>query len=106
MSKKLKMAPLTVNLIFPETGMENKVAFEWKITGYSYEDLPDVLEDNMSPGTHLIVFEYTSMNVDINREVRMVDFNTFVSGVGGALGLFLGFSIIDTLLYFYNSIFR
>ena len=85
--------------------MENNVAFRWETTEHSYYSLPDY-KVQREPGKQLIVIEYTNMNVDINHEVMMVDFNTFVSNVGGALGLFLGFSIIDMLLYFYNRIFR
>ena len=61
--------------------------------------------DEPTPGSQLIQIDYID-TVDVNYEVQMVDFNSFVSNVGGALGLFLGFSIIDTLLYFYDHIFR
>ena len=45
------------------------------------------------------------MEVSISTEVPLVDLDTFISGVGGALGLFLGFSIIDTLLALYSYFF-
>ena len=80
------------------------MAFEWKTSEYSYYNLPD--NSVRTLGKQRIMIEYADMNVDINHEVRMVDFNTFVSSVGGAMGLFLGFSIIDSLLYFYSHIFR
>ena len=56
-------------------------------------------------GTHIILVEYPNMNVDIRNHVPLVDFNAFISAVGGGLGLFLGFSIIETLLYIYKLIF-
>ena len=59
---------------------------------------------NQSVGKQLIAIEYTDTIVDIHSQVVMIDFNTFVSGVGGALGLFLGFSMIDSLLYLYNIV--
>ena len=55
-------------------------------------------------GKHMLRIEYESMNVKIRSEVPMVDFNTFVSAVGGSLGLFLGFSLIGSLFYVYNFI--
>ena len=76
-----------------------------KTTEYSYYDRPD-LADPPKPGRQAIMVEYIDMTVDIGYEVRMVDISTFVSSVGGALGLFLGFSIIDTLLYLYKHIFK
>ena len=90
------------------SGIENDVEFKWKTSSYIYYNIPDypsVLE-MPAQGTQLIRIEYTDMKVDINSEVNMVDFNTFISGVGGALGLFLGFSIIDTLIYFFTKIFK
>ena len=64
----------------------------------------DYEEFNHELGKQKIWIQYTDNIVDIESRVKMVDFNTFVSGVGGALGLFLGFSIIDSLLYLYNII--
>ena len=49
-----------------------------------------------------ITLEFSTMAVSVSTEVPLVDLVTFVSGVGGAMGLFLGFSIIDALLYTYN----
>ena len=45
---------------------------------------------------------FSTMNVAVNREEALVDLSAFVSGVGGALGLFLGFSIIETSLILFN----
>ena len=46
------------------------------------------------------------MDVEVETEVVLVDLNDFVSASGGALGLFLGFSIIDTLFYMYDFIYK
>ena len=54
----------------------------------------------------MVTLEYIDMSVDINQEIAMVDFNVFVSSVGGALGLFLGFSIIDSVTYLYKYLAR
>ena len=52
-----------------------------------------------------IFLRFSTMEVSISTEVPLVDLDTFISGVGGALGLFLGFSIIDTLLALYSYFF-
>ena len=85
-------------------GQNNEVAFKWKFNEYSYyNSLADAVG---AKGKQMIGIQYTDMNVDVNYEVQMVDLNALVSAVGGALGLFLGFSIIDSLLYFYSFLLR
>ena len=54
----------------------------------------------------MVNFEYQTMNIEVESEVILVDINDFVSATGGALGLFLGFSIIDSLFYLYDFIFK
>ena len=76
------------------------MTYEWTSKEYSYYDMPLFIN---STKEQWIVIEYQDMKVEVHDEVSMVDFNTFVSNVGGALGLFLGFSIIDTLLYIYSK---
>ena len=49
-----------------------------------------------------IFIRFSTLDVSIDQEAPLVDFDTFLSGVGGGLGLFLGFSIIDTLLFLYQ----
>ena len=80
------------------------MAFQWTTDEYSYYNSP--FGELSTPGKQFISIAYADMSVEINHEVLMVDVNTFVSNVGGALGLFLGFSIIDTLHYFINTIFK
>ena len=55
---------------------------------------------------YVVNFEFPTMNIEVESEVTLVDVNDFVSATGGALGLFLGFSIIDTLFYMYDFIWR
>ena len=90
-------------------GEDNDVTFQWKTTEYNYFSMPNFVVDPSeapTPGKQLIIIEYIDMVVDINYEVQMVDINTFISNIGGALGLFLGFSIIDFLIYFYRHVFE
>ena len=51
-----------------------------------------------------VSFEYQTHNIEVESEVVLVEFNDFVSSVGGALGLFLGFSLIDTIFYVFDYI--
>ena len=58
-----------------------------------------------SPGRHTVLINY-DMDIKILTEIPQVDFWAFVSAVGGSLGLFLGFSIIDTMLFVYKYVLK
>ena len=49
-------------------------------------------------GTTQIFITFGDKPVNVIRKVYRVDLNTFVSSIGGSMGLFLGFSIYSTLL--------
>ena len=87
-------------VIYP--GLENEVAFHWKFNEYSYYN--SLADTAGGQGKQHIGIQYADTTVDINYDAKMVEFNDLVSAVGGALGLFLGFSMIDTFLYFFNVI--
>ena len=58
-----------------------------------------------SPGRHTVMINH-NMDIKILTEIPQVDFWAFVSAVGGSLGLFLGFSIIDTMLCAYKYLLK
>ena len=64
------------------------------------------VESCIRRGSHQIYINYPDMKVNIRYLVPLVDFDVFTRAARDGLGLFLGFSIIDTLLYLYNFIFR
>ena len=79
-------------------GLRNEVEFDFSHKTFnSYE--------SASPGRHTILINY-NMEIKILTEVPQVDFWAFVSAVGGSLGLFLGFSIIDTMLCAYKYLLK
>ena len=82
------------------TGLKNDVRFKWDDREFDPLSNPYAKEDNDT----VVSFEYQTMNVEVETEVVLVDLNDFVSASGGSLGLFLGFSIIDTLFYVYDFI--
>ncbi len=45
-----------------------------------------------------IYFYWENLDVLVEEEYLLMDFNAIVSAVGGSLGLFLGFSCLDFLL--------
>ena len=53
----------------------------------------------------LIWYMHGSSDIDIFTEIRLYDFAAIIAAVGGSLGLFLGFSCLDSILIFFNWIF-
>ena len=62
----------------------------------------DVDVDNNEP--RLINLFYSSTDVKVSTTSLKVDFNTFVSNVGGSLGLFIGFSVLGGVFFVYDII--
>ena len=55
-------------------------------------------------GLKMIWIMYTGTDVVISEEVKLISFPSFIGGVGGNLGLFLGFSCLGTLFLFYKQV--
>ena len=52
----------------------------------------------------LITIMYSGTEVVVLEEVKLVSLSTFIGGVGGNLGLFLGFSCLTSLFLLYEFI--
>ena len=94
-----------MSLDFKTDVKRSGVSFKYKIKTYGrYQDwfyfvpATPAGEEQMTE----VFLRFSTTDVSVNTEVPLVDLDTFVSSVGGALGLFLGFSIIDTVLATYN----
>ena len=62
------------------------------------ENSPDVCTNR------LIALFYSTTDVKVSTTNLRVDFNTFVSNVGGSLGLFIGFSVLGGFFFIYDYI--
>ena len=49
---------------------------------------------------------FTSAEIELSNRVLRIDLNMFVNAIGGGLGLFMGFSLINLLFMVYNSVVR
>ena len=47
---------------------------------------------------------YTTTDVKVSKTSLRVDFNTFISNVGGSLGLFIGFSVLGGFFFIYDVV--
>ena len=50
----------------------------------------------------IVFFNYHSMDVEVSQKVQILDASSFISAVGGNLGLFIGFSFLDTFFAAYK----
>ena len=84
------------------TGLQNDFRFKWDDREIDPRSNPYPKNSDDT----VVSFKYQTMNVEVESEVVWVDFNSFVSATGGSLGLFLGFSIIDTLFYIFDLVYK
>ena len=54
--------------------------------------------------TLTISLYYSTTDVKVSSTSLKVDFNTFVSNVGGSLGLFIGFSVLGGFYFIYDTL--
>ena len=51
-----------------------------------------------------VMVNFPTLDVEVSDKVKILDGCSFISSVGGNLGLFLGFSFLDTLFVIYQWI--
>ena len=77
--------------------------FDWTVQTVGYFSDPKAFDH---VGIHYLHISYPKMAVEVQTQVTQVDLVTLVSQVGGGLGLFLGFSIMDYLLGIFKFILK
>ena len=64
---------------------------------------PDFKVDNSEQKNHRYIdFYYSTTEVKLSKTSKLITSSTFISSIGGNLGLFVGFSFISALLYIYE----
>ena len=96
----IHIMPITFVLLI--LGLRNDVEFAFN-DAKSFDH--NSFEAFASPGRHTVLI-HCDMDIKILTEIPQVDFWAFVSAIGGSLGLFLGFSIIDTMLFTYKYVLK
>ena len=51
-----------------------------------------------------VLVSYASTNIKVTTTSRLIDLASFISSVGGNLGLFVGFSFINMFFFLYEQI--
>ena len=71
---------------------------------YDYDDGDDDYFDDCGDyDCRTIYLFYTTTDVKVFTTSVKVDFNTFISNVGGSLGLFIGFSVLGGFFFVYDA---
>ena len=76
-----------------------------KNTPNFFEDIWAGQQAQVDSDTMVVQFGHESSTIERASLVRRDDLNDVVSNLGGGLGLYLGFSIISTLIWIYDCIF-
>ena len=70
-----------------------------------YLQVRSMYVNNTLSNSTIIWYMHGSSDIDVYTEIRLYDFAAIVAAVGGSLGLFLGFSCLDSILILINWIF-
>ena len=72
----------------------------------SVDDSGIGIEDNQKENTpsRAIYIYYSTTNVRLSSTSKLVSLSSFISSIGGNLGLFVGFSFMSVLLYVYKCL--
>ena len=70
------------------------------------QDSSDNTEGNQKENTRsrAIYIYYSTTNVRLSSTSKLISLSTFISSIGGNLGLFVGFSFMSVLLYVYKCL--
>ena len=86
-------------------GLKTDVKIKWSQRSYDHNSTINFIGRKFSPNrdnksTTIVSLSYVKpLRQSISQEAPFVDGDTFISYCGGGLGLFLGFSLVDTLLF-------
>ena len=73
--------------------------FQTGVKSFNKQSLLDVYQEKDS---RLIVMSYSKTIVTVMTTSKLIDLPTFISSIGGNLGLFVGFSFINGLFFLYE----
>ena len=79
----------------------SKMAHNMVETWFQISDLDVEPTEN---GT-ILMLTYQTTDMKVTQKVKILDESSFISSVGGNLGLFIGFSFLDSLFVLYKWIF-
>ena len=48
--------------------------------------------------TYSLIMNFAGSYIDLSEEIQLTNLSNFISGVGGNLGLFIGFSVLPVVL--------
>ena len=93
-----------------EVGQQTYDRLSYVNIPYYQTNITDAMENDVnaaelnSPSKRFLNMYYATTNVKVSTTSLKIDVSTFISNVGGNLGLFVGFSVLGSLFFIYDFI--
>ena len=77
-----------------------------KLSMYNIEDSKEENANATKESVRAIFMYYSTTDVKVLTTSKLISLSSFISSIGGNLGLFVGFSFLSTFFFFYNFLER
>ena len=92
--------------------MCKKSSYEVGIQSFDRLSMIDIQEgkdenkDSKEAPARAIYLYYSTTDIKVSTTSKLISLSSFISSIGGNLGLFVGFSFLSTFFFFYNFLER
>ena len=77
-----------------------------RLSMINIEDSKDDSKNSTKESARAIYMYYSTTDIKVSTTSKLISLSTFISSIGGNLGLFVGFSFLSTFFFFYNFLER
>ena len=77
-----------------------------KLSMINIQEGKDENDNSTEAPARAIYLYYSTTDIKVSTTSKLISLSSFISSIGGNLGLFVGFSFLSTLFYFYNFLER
>ena len=77
-----------------------------KLSMIDIQEGKDENENSTEAPARAIYLYYSTTDIKVSTTSKLISLSSFISSIGGNLGLFVGFSFLSTFFFFYNFLER
>ena len=77
-----------------------------KLSMINIEDSKEENANSTKESARAIFMYYSTTDIKVSTTSKLISLSSFISSIGGNLGLFVGFSFLSTFFFFYNFLER
>ena len=77
-----------------------------KLSMINIVDNKDGIKNSKKESPRAIFMYYSTTDIKVSTTSKLISLSSFISSIGGNLGLFVGFSFLSTFFFFYNFLER